>query len=40
MLVEIVNLSDATPAHLCIVFVPDIYSALMLPNLGFQKDFL
>lgn len=39
ILLEIVNLPDARSAHLYVVFVPDLHSALMLPNLGFQKDF-
>lgn len=39
ILLEIVNLPDERCAHLYVVFVPDLHSALMLPNLGFQKDF-
>lgn len=39
ILLEIVNLLDARSAHLYIVFVPELHSALILPNLGFQKDF-
>lgn len=40
ILLEIFNLPDARSAHLYVVFVPDLYSSLMVLNLGFQKDFL